>query len=58
MDGRMMRVIEFHEMDAGPPLTPEQQARMDFILAHWRTNADDTGLEWVPCGPDCSHQPE
>lgn len=54
----MMRVIEFHEMDAGPPLTLEQQARMDFILAHWRTNADDTGLEWVPCGPDCSHQPE
>ena len=50
----MDRVITFHEMDV-LPLTPEQQARVDFTLAHWRTNSSDTGLEWVPCGPECTH---
>lgn len=49
--------VMFHEMDV-LPLTPEQQERMDFTRAHWRTNSTDTGLEWTPCGPDCTHQPE
>lgn len=52
----MDRVIEFHEMDV-LPLTPEQQTSMDYILRHWRTNSTDTGLEWTPCGPDCTHSP-
>lgn len=31
---------------------------VDYIQAHWRTNATDTGLEWVKCGPECTHPVE
>jgi hypothetical protein len=48
--------IEFFDFPE-PPMTEERQKSIEFVVSHWRTNSTDTGLEWVPCGPDCTHQP-
>ncbi len=47
--------IKFVEIKP-PPMTPERQASIDYMVAHWRVVED--GLEWQPCGPECTHEPE
>jgi hypothetical protein len=37
-------------------VSTDSQAIIDYTVAHWRVV--DDGLEWQPCGPECTHEPQ